>query len=217
MKGHLTDVRTAVAGAIAAKFLAPDDPGAIGIAGTGIQARLQAIWLKRVTGCRRLYVWGRDSSKAGACAADLAAEGFETSVAASMSELAAHCRLIVTTTPANSAILQAADIRPGTHITAMGSDTPEKQELDSEILAKADLVVADSVSQCLERGEIFKALGAGAILQSELVELGQVIESGEGRTRAGSDHGRRSDRGGCSGPEDSRGRIQGGWRLSVYS
>ena len=49
-------------------------------------------------------------------------------------------------------------VRPGTHITAVGSDTPHKQELDSNLLKKADVIVADSISQCLVRGEAHQAI-----------------------------------------------------------
>jgi len=74
-------------------------------------------------------------------------------------------------------------IKPGTHITAMGSDTPTKQELDSSILAKADLVVADSISQCVERGEISHALKDGKLAKNDIVELGHVLNGqNPGRT-----------------------------------
>jgi ornithine cyclodeaminase len=76
-------------------------------------------------------------------------------------------------------------VQPGTHITAMGSDTHDKQELDAEILQHADLVIADSISQCLERGEIHQALKSNAISQADLVELGSII--------AGDAAGRKSD------------------------
>jgi len=66
-------------------------------------------------------------------------------------------------------------VRPGTHITAMGSDTPDKNEIDPAILGRADVVVADSISQCLERGEIFHAIEAGTLARDRLVELGNVI------------------------------------------
>jgi len=79
----------------------------------------------------------------------------------------------------------AADIRPGTHVTAMGSDTPEKTELDPDLLALADLVVADSRAQCLVRGEIHHAIAAGRIDPARVVELGEVI--------MGCAVGRRSD------------------------
>ena len=70
-------------------------------------------------------------------------------------------------------------------ITAVGSDTPHKQELDSAILARADVIVADSIAQCLERGEIHKATESGHIGKARLSELGDVI--------AGKNPGRASD------------------------
>ncbi len=63
----------------------------------------------------------------------------------------------------------------------MGSDTADKQEVDSRVLAKADLVVADSISQCQVRGEIYQALKNNAIQQHDVVELGDVIAHGLGR------------------------------------
>jgi ornithine cyclodeaminase len=68
-----------------------------------------------------------------------------------------------------------AGLRPGTHITAVGSDTPEKQELDVAVLSGADLVVADSIEQCLVRGEIHRAMKAGSIDCGDVAELGDVI------------------------------------------
>jgi ornithine cyclodeaminase len=68
----------------------------------------------------------------------------------------------------------------------MGSDTPGKQELDAAILQQADVVVADSISQCVERGEVAKALEAGAICEEDVVELGNVI-SGDSVGRSSND------------------------------
>ena len=70
---------------------------------------------------------------------------------------------------------RAKDVRPGTHISAIGSDAPHKQELDPAILSRASLVVADSRSQCRERGEVARALDAGAISPDQVSELGDVI------------------------------------------
>jgi len=182
-EGRLTDIRTAVAGAIAAKYLAPRNVTAIGIVGTGIQARLQLRYLAGVTDCHKAVVWGRNRSHAEDYKAEMEALGFDVRIAGDTSEVLQKCNLVVTCTPSTSPLLYADDLRPGTHITAVGSDTPEKQELDPEILARADLVVADSISQCLERGEIHKAVKAGKISGSELVELGDVIAgSSQGRT-----------------------------------
>ena len=61
-EGHLTDVRTAVAGAVAAKHLAPSKVTRIGIVGTGIQALAQLESLRNVVGCRKVLLWGRSES-----------------------------------------------------------------------------------------------------------------------------------------------------------
>lgn len=174
-EGELTNHRTAAAGAVAARHLAPSRVGRIGIVGTGVQARLQADYLRRVTPCRALSIWGRTAAAAGAAADHLAGLGFDAVVEEDLDRLAARCELIVTTTPSHAPLLGVAQIRPGTHITAMGSDTPEKNELAPDLLARAERVVADSISQCLERGEIFHAIAAGVLAEHDVVELGAVI------------------------------------------
>jgi len=182
--GYLTDVRTAVAGAIAAKYLAPSIIDRIGIVGTGMQARLQLEYLAPVTDCRDVLVWGRSAGKLATYEQDMTEKGFRVSTTTDADDIIASCKLIVTTTPATRPIL-TGQVQSGTHITAVGSDTHDKQELDAEILQHADLVVADSISQCLERGEIHQALKSNAIAETDLVELGSII--------AGDAAGRNSD------------------------
>ena len=185
-QGHLTDVRTAVAGAIGAKYLAPRSVERIGILGTGVQARLQLEYLMPVVDCREVLVCGRTPDRLAACAADLQALGFQVQTTTAAGDLGPACNLIVTTTAAREALIHAADLRPGTHVTAIGSDTPEKQELETAVLALADLVVADSIPQCRLRGEIFKARSAGALGDEDgLVEIGSIA--------AGDAPGRTSD------------------------
>ena len=89
---------------------------------------------------------------------------------------------IVTTTPAREPLLTGT-ARPGTHITAVGADTHNKQELGTSLLAEADVVVADSIAQCLQRGEIHKAINDEAIKSDQLLELGNIITGSQpGRT-----------------------------------
>jgi ornithine cyclodeaminase len=185
-EGYLTDVRTAVAGAIAARYLAPKNIRRIGIVGTGTQARLQLQYTAGVTECRDVLAWGRGQDRLEQYRADMSRAGFEVDTTMDAAEVAKTCDLIVTTTPATRPLLRAGDVRPGTHITAVGSDTPHKQELDSAILARAHAVVADSVEQCLVRGEIHKAIEAGHIDRDGLVELGDVI-AGRARGRSAGD------------------------------
>lgn len=176
-EGHLTNVRTAVAGQIAARYLAPRKITAIGVFGTGIQARMQVEYLKPMTDCRELVVWGRSQESLDSYRSEMEHMGFRVTTTQQASEVPESCNLIITATPSDVPLIAVKDVRPGTHITAMGSDTSEKQEVDPEILASADIVVADSISQCLERGEIFKAIQAGKLDQERVRELGHVIQN----------------------------------------
>jgi len=178
-QGHLTDVRTAAAGAVAAKYLGPKDVHKIGIFGAGIQGRIQLKFLKSITKCRQVMVWGINQQELGSYKNDMEPLDFNIQTTMEPGDIASSCNLIVTCTPSKKPLLQAKQIRKGTHITAMGSDIPEKQELDSDILKKADKVVVDSISQVQERGESFHAMEDGAINKDDLKELGTVIENKE--------------------------------------
>jgi ornithine cyclodeaminase len=185
-EGWLTDTRTAAAGAIAAKYLAPRKPKRIGIVGTGTQARMQLEWLRYVTDCRDATVWGRSKEKAALLSRDLADSGYSIDIAGNVRELCARCDLIVTATPSRDPLIFGEYIRPGTHITAMGADGGGKQELASDVFGKADVCIVDSLSQCREFGDSSLALREGVIAESRLVELGRVIrDSTLGRRDAG--------------------------------
>ena len=183
--GYLTDVRTAAAGAVAAKHLAPGNVGCIGILGGGVQARMQLKYLLPVIECRKVLVWMRNPQAVDSYREHFADSNLDLQFASSPAEVAARCNLIVTTTSAKEPLLQAEMIRPGTHITAMGSDTLEKVELDPRILAAADQVVVDSLSQSESRGEVSQAVKAGVLDRDSVVEIGSVI--------AGDGPGRQSD------------------------
>jgi ornithine cyclodeaminase len=174
-EGNLTNIRTAAAGAMVAKYFAPKNIKAIGIIGTGIQGKLQLEYLQKHNPCKEVWIW--DISKENALKYQLEmGEKFNIHIAKNTSELAQNCNLIVSSTPAQNALLHAKDIKAGTHITAVGSDTPEKQELDSNILAKADIVVSDSIAQSESRGEIFRAIQNGSISKKDVIELGKAIQ-----------------------------------------
>jgi len=174
-EGLLTNIRTALAGAIAAKYLAPKQVDKIGMVGAGTQARLQLRYLKAVTSCRKVMVWGTSHKELESYRQDMEEEGFDIESTEDIGEIQKACRLIVTTTPSLRPLLLSKYLQKGTHITAVGSDTPDKQELDSEILRKANLVVADSIEQCLLRGEIHQAIKAGHLEKNKILELGKVI------------------------------------------
>jgi ornithine cyclodeaminase len=178
-EGYLTDLRTAAAGAVAAKYLAPKNLRAIGIVGSGIQAHLQLDLLRHVTQCRRAVIWARDPAKARSFKVD----GFSIEVADSVAALCGQCNLIVTTTPSREPLIAAGDVRPGTHITAVGADSPGKQELDASLFAKAVVLAVDSRAQCFDHGDSVHALNSHLVEPSRFVELGEIIAgTARGRT-----------------------------------
>jgi ornithine cyclodeaminase len=174
--GYLTDVRTAAAGAVAARRLAPEAVRCAGVIGAGVQAELQMRALALVRDVPEILVWARDAAKAEAYAARTSeALGILVRVAASAEELVRASDVVVTTTPSHEPLVDAAWLHPGLHITSMGSDSAEKNELDPAILVRADRFVCDRRSQSVVLGEMRSAIAAGAIPANWPVdELGEI-------------------------------------------
>jgi ornithine cyclodeaminase len=172
-EGCLTEIRTAAAGAIAAKYLAPAKIDFIGIVGAGTQARLQLEYLRHVTPCRRVLLWARSVERAQA----VQVSGFQIDLAPSIADLASSCRLIVTTTASCEPLLHVSHLFPGTHVTAVGADGGGKQELSPEIFARAAIRAVDSREQCSQYGDSSAALRQGYVRIEDLVELGEIIAS----------------------------------------
>lgn len=174
-EGYLTDIRTAAAGYVAAKWLAPKNVSCVGIIGTGAQACYQLKFLSYATQCRKALIWGRDIEKAKKLAKHPDLNEWIIITCENIERLASECNLIVTATASSSPILLAEHIKAGTHINAVGADDLGKQELDERIFMKADKVIVDSRSQCAEFGDVSHALKRGLIGFNKLVELGDVL------------------------------------------
>ena len=170
---YLTDVRTAVAGAIAAKYLSPEYVDCIGIVGTGVQAKLQLKYLKEVINCNNVLVWGRSSDSLSVYKESVNHYDYQIETTENIDHIISRCQLIVTCTPSERALI--SEVNPGTHVTAIGSDTIAKRELSSSVLFKADIVVTDSESQSKERGEIYQASKEGFSF-NDVLELGDIIK-----------------------------------------
>lgn len=186
--GYLTDLRTGLAGAVAAKHLAPRHVHTVGVVGTGLQARYQLECLRLVRGFERVLVWGRSAEKLAAYVSEMRERlGVDVRAVDSVAALVRESQIVVTTTASRSPLVQTADLHPGLHITAVGSDFPGKQELDADVLRRADLVVCDRVSQCRANGELQHVLEDGRVPEGlPLVELGQVV-TGVRQGRANED------------------------------
>jgi ectoine utilization protein EutC len=186
--GYLTNVRTAAAGAVAARHLAPEIVETAGVLGTGAQARLQieAAYLERKF--RRVLVWGRNREHSEACARDISARlNVKAEAIVNAAHVVRDSQLIVTATAATEPIVKADWLHPGLHITAMGSDQATKNEIAPSALEQADLYVSDRLCQCEELGELRAAQAAGLMNGKTPPELGEIIAGKKAGRRLQSD------------------------------
>jgi ectoine utilization protein EutC len=185
--GYLTDLRTGAAGAVAAKHLAHESLTKIAMIGAGLEARFQMRALTQVREVPVVFAWSRSPEHAEVFSKEMKAElGLDVRIADSVEDAVRKADLVITATPSRQPLVLADWISPGAHITALGSDGPDKQELDAQVLARADLVVADHLEQCAKKGEIHHAVDSGAMTLDDVTgELGGVIEGTvPGRTAA---------------------------------
>ncbi|QRI61935.1 ectoine utilization protein EutC [Shinella sp. PSBB067] len=175
--GYLTDVRTAAAGAVAARHLSRPDASVAAIFGAGMQARLQLEALSLVRPIRQARIWARDAAKAEATALDLTARlGFPVRAEAEGRAAVDGADIVVTTTPSEKPVLRAEWLQPGQHVTAMGSDAEHKNELEPAVITGAGLYVADSLAQTRQLGELHHAIAAGLVTEgTTFLELGEII------------------------------------------
>ncbi|APO78030.1 ectoine utilization protein EutC (plasmid) [Rhizobium etli 8C-3] len=183
--GYLTDVRTAAAGAVAAKHLSRENSKVAAIFGAGVQAKLQLEALMLVRPICQARIWARDFAKAQGVAAQLAnALGLAVTAVADPKDAVAGADVIVTTTPSQTPILKAEWLEAGQHVTAMGSDAEHKNEIDPVAFAKAGLYVADSLKQTRRLGELHHAIATGAVAaDAAFPELGQIV-AGQRQSRS---------------------------------
>ncbi|RDY70970.1 cyclodeaminase [Halobacillus trueperi] len=170
-EGRLTDLRTAAAGAVAAKYGSRDNSRIAGILGTGSQARLQLQALMLVRPIEQVFVYGRNDEKAFNFKQEMEQKtGLHLTVCDSVEQVVGKSDLVVTTTPSKEPLIYGDWVRPGLHITAMGSDAEHKQELDATAMGKADVIVCDVKDQSARLGE----LRSSPEQQERAIELGEV-------------------------------------------
>ncbi len=184
-KGWLTNARTAAAGALAAQAGAPSSVTSVGIVGTGEQAELQAKWTCKLLRIKSVCVYGRNPSHVRDYVERMQQDGYSVRIAADIPTLMKSCNLVITTTPSNAALILADDVQPGTHIVAMGTDTPGKQELDAALFPRAAVIMVDDHAQCVHHGDLGHAVRGGLVPEDADIALGAVL--------AGEKPGRISD------------------------
>lgn len=181
---YLTALRTAAASALSIRHLARADAKALGIVGAGGQAEFQISAALKERDFETLYIHDQAADAAEQLKATLDGLGLDMRIA-SAEETARHSDVIITVTPSFSPVLEAAWIRPGTHLACMGADTKGKQEVETDLVAKA-VLFGDEPDQAVTLGECQHAFAAGMIEPGGIVTLGRVL--------SGAHPGRADDR-----------------------
>jgi ornithine cyclodeaminase len=174
--GFLTDIRTGAAGAVAADALARRAIETVGVVGSGLQARWQIRCLREVRSFARVIAWSPTRDHLARYCSEMRDEGFDVTAAPDVERLCAASDLLITTTPSRIPLVRAEWLREGMHVTAVGSDTPGKQELEALCLGRADLVVVDRLAQCAAFGELKGALDARTFTADRVhAQLGEAV------------------------------------------
>jgi alanine dehydrogenase len=173
---HITGLRTAAATAVAARFLAPSGPAVVTVCGCGTQARIQLAAISRVRTVVQAYAHSRSDDNMRAFSLQMSDElGIPVEPSPRLAQATLKSNIILTCTPSRRFYLCAADVRPGTFIAAIGSDSAGKQELEPQLLAHAKVVV-DILDQAAHVGELHYALEQGLMQRSDVyAELGQIV------------------------------------------
>lgn len=174
---YLTDLRTAGAGALAVRWLGHRRARKVAVVGSGVQARYQIRAVSRVCDWEAGAAWSPHRIHCEKyCAEVRETFGRPFQAAGSVEEAVDGAELVITVTPARSPLVEADWIVSHATVIAVGSDGPDKQELSPELLGRADKVVVDRLSQCLELGELHHAVQKGLLKPSDVhAELGEVV------------------------------------------
>lgn len=186
--GYLTAVRTAAAGAVAARWLAREDARRAAVIGAGEQARLQLKALTLVRGIESAAVWAPRIDQAQRFADEMTSSlGLRVTACTSIDTAIDGADVAITTTPSRAPLIEPRHLQPGLHITAMGSDAEHKNEIAPAAIARATRYVCDRLAQVRVLGELHHAIEAGEVAADAVFpELGQVI-AGQRPGRTGRD------------------------------
>jgi ornithine cyclodeaminase/alanine dehydrogenase len=174
---YITAYRTGAAGAVAASVLARKDSKRVGVVGTGTQGRMQIHALREIFELEEIRAWDIDESVAKRYSKEMSEQlGIQVTPSTDLKEVVSGADIVVSVTPSRKPLVKLDWIEEGMHINAIGADGPGKQELEPSIVAKADKVVVDSLSQCRRIGEIQHALAQGLISEDSIhAEIGQIL------------------------------------------
>ena len=175
--GRVNAYRTAAADAVAASVLARPESATLAVFGAGVQAEFECAALARVLPIKSIKVAARDRAKGDAFARRLSGLLGIEAVACPAQEACEAADVIVTATPSRAPLFEAAWVKPGAHVSAMGCDAKGKQELPPELLATASLY-CDLPSQSVTIGEFQHVADLVASGAQTVTAIGEVLLSG---------------------------------------
>ncbi len=180
----LTALRTAAASAISIKYLARRDAKVLGMIGAGHQSAFQLRAALDQRAFERVIGWNFHPEMLGRLE-EVARERGLPFEAVDLDRLGAESDVIITITSSFDPILKASQVRAGTHLACMGTDTKGKQEVEAELVGAAT-VFTDEAAQCVTIGESQHAVARGLLAEEAIVEIGRVI-NGEHPGRISAD------------------------------
>ena len=179
----LTALRTAAASAVSIKHLARPDAKVLGIVGAGHQSLFQLRAAAAQRDFEKVVGWNRSPEKLDRLGAEAARLGLPFE-AVTLDALGAEADVIITIASSFAPILMDAQVRTGTHVACMGTDTVGKQEVEAALVARAT-VFTDEEAQAVSLGECQHAVKAGLMEAGQVGQLGAVINGTvPGRTSA---------------------------------
>ncbi|MCG9126161.1 ornithine cyclodeaminase family protein [Candidatus Poribacteria bacterium] len=148
----LTAIRTGAGGGLAADLLARKDAKTVGLFGAGVQARaqLQAVMAVRKIECVNLISRTQTSAENIATEISNWKDAPKVNLATSPQEVVEKADIVICATTSATPLFDGNHLKQGTHITAVGTFVPEKREVDTATVTRADRIVVDSREACLE-------------------------------------------------------------------
>ena len=182
---YLGQMRTGAATGLATKLLAREDARVVGIVGTGLQAKTQLEAISAVRKIQRILVFGRDTERREKFAREMSAKLRVPVEPVSSAERAVReTDIVVTVTTSSTPVLEGRWIAAGAHINAVGANFPQKRELDSETVMRADRIFVDFCEQAkMEAGDLIQSFEQAPARWDSVKELAQLVAGRtEGRT-----------------------------------
>jgi ornithine cyclodeaminase len=175
----LTAIRTGAGSGAAIDTLARADSKVVAVFGAGAQGRTQLEAACSARKIEKAWVFDPSAERAESFAREMAGSGSipeNLRVANDSEEAIVEADIVCTATTSDTPVFSDTDLKPGTHISAIGSYTPEMQEVPAETVARA-LVIVDSRSATLaETGDLLQPIQAGLIGEDHIsAELGEII------------------------------------------